>query len=64
MYIHISFKLLTNTLSTNKKRILYIYLISKKVKNNDHLRFFPYFYNHNKNLCEKFTNLWVFLENH
>jgi len=61
MYIHISFKLSTNTLSINiKMNIIYLSNIKKKVNNSDHIIFFPYFYNHNGNLCDKFTSLWIF----
>jgi len=57
IYIHIIFKLSTNTLLTNLEMNL-IYLSNiKKVKNSDHIILFSYFYNHNKNLCDKFTSL-------
>jgi len=49
-------------LSSNTKMNL-IYLISKKQKSSDYIRFVPYFYNHNRYLCNKFTSL-SFLENH
>ena len=38
-----------------------IYLSNiKKMKISDHIILFPYFYNHNRNLCDKFTSLWIF----
>jgi len=56
-----AYKISINTLSTNTK----INLIFKKVKNSDHVIFFLYFYNHNRNLCDKFISSWIFFsENH
>jgi len=42
-----------------KMNLISLYNI-QKVKNSHHIRFVPHFYNHNTNLCNKFTSIWVF----